>query len=171
MKLMRSSKILNEKGNGMFNIPLLIVTQESLSKLSKVVTEYSPLIKSYNDVIKSAREVDEGKSGTEEFYKASAIFGLEFATIYWAVFYGASYSSVGYVYRAVGLNRFAFECGPCISFILSNAHWAVRTALVEESAKRVEWVFDKIENLIDSGTFDSVYKAAQSLKNQIQPVK
>lgn len=159
--------ILNETGDGVFDIPQLEVTMESFEKASRIVTEYGPLINNYNEVVRTARAVNEGKGEIEEFYKASGIFGFELAIIYWAVFYGASYQSVGIVYRAVGLNRLAPKCGTCIRSILSSAHWTIREALVEGSSKAAESLIDAVGKLYEGGTPKSVDEAVEFIRNSM----
>jgi len=160
-------KILNQKSDGIFNIPEIEVTLESFQKASRFITEYGPLINNYNDVVETAKQVNEGKSEKKEFYKTSAIFGLEVAVIFTGMFYPFSYKTVGVLYRAVGLNRFALDCPSCVSFILSNAHWTIRTALVEESSKVAETLLDAIESAYDSRSSDPIGKAEEFIKRNI----
>jgi hypothetical protein len=136
-------------------------------KSKRLITEYGPLINNYNDVVETAIQVNEGKSEIKEFYKTSAIFGLEVVVIFTGLFYPFSYDTVGVLYRTVGLNRFAFDCPSCVSFILSSAHWTIRTALVEESSKVVETLLDAIESAYDSRSSDPIEKAEKFIKNRI----
>jgi hypothetical protein len=160
-------KILNDKSNGTFNIPEIDINLESFRKASRLVTEYGPLINNYNDVVETAIQVKEGKIEIIEFYKASAIFGIEITVIFTGVFYPFSYKTVGTLYRAVGLNRFAFDCPSCISFILSSAHWTIRTALVEESSKVADTLLDAIESAYASTSSDPIGKIEEYIKSHI----
>jgi hypothetical protein len=136
-------KILNEKTE-LFNIPKFEVTREAWEKVSKKITEYSPLINNYNNVVFAAKQYKQTllKNDLHNFYTEAAVFGLEAGIIVSAVFYSAAFNAVGIAYRFVGLNRLALECGPCVSVILSRAHWAVRTLLVEGSAKFADAILD-----------------------------
>jgi hypothetical protein len=157
-------KLLNEKSNGTFKIPQIDVTLENFQKASRLITEYSPLINNYNDVVETAIQVNKGKSDIKEFYKTSAIFGLEVAVIFTGLFYPFSYDTVGVLYRAVGLNRFAVDCPSCVSFILSSAHWAIRTALVEESSKVAKNLLDGIQSAYESLSSNPIDKAMEFIK-------
>jgi thiol-disulfide isomerase/thioredoxin len=145
-------EILNEKTD-LFHIPKLDATREGWEKASKLITEYSPLIDNYNQVVSSAKTYKNNSSdeNLKDFYIASGVFGLETGVIVWAVFYSAAYNSVGIAYRAVGLNRFAFECPSCVKIILSNAHWAVRTALVEASSQAAQEIGEMGKRYEDGG--------------------
>lgn len=137
--------ILNEQ-NDLFNIPPIPSTQEAWSKVSKTITEYGPLINNYNEVISSAK--DYGSLNNEQnlrsFYTASGKFAFETAIIIGTVFYTASFQAVGIVYRAVGLNKLALSCGSCVSVILSQAHWTIRTVLVEGSSQFAQKILDHL---------------------------
>jgi hypothetical protein len=128
--------LLNEKTD-LFNIPELSATQEAWGKASNKITEYGPLINNYNNVVSAAKEFEkvQTKENLKAFYVHSGKFGFETALIVGAVFYTAVYTSVGYAYRAVQMNRLAFECGTCVSVILGNTHWFLRTTLVEGSSQ------------------------------------
>jgi hypothetical protein len=160
-------KLLNKESNGTFSIPLIDISFTEYQNMSRVITKYSPLIGNYNDVVESAKQVHNGKSDKKEFYKASAILGLEVAVIFSGIFYQISYDSVGVVYRAVGLNRFAFEYPSCVSFILSEAHWAIRTALVEESSKIANTFLDAIQSTYNFLSSDPIKKATDYIKSHI----
>jgi hypothetical protein len=135
-------KILKDKTK-FDSIPMLGVTQDDYTKFSNVVTEWAPLVGNYNKLIYSARNFNESnQSSVQEFYTSVAVFGFETSIIYTAAFYGPSYDSVGMIYRESGLQSLAFDCGPCVSVVLSDAHWFIRGALVEGSAKAFEAVVD-----------------------------
>ena len=160
-------KILNEKAEGIFDIPSLEVSNESYKKASRVITEYGPLINNYNEVIDTAKLVENGDNEPTEFYLAAGKFGFELALINWGVFYGASYKSVGIVYRAVGLNKLAPHCGSCISVILQSAHWTMRNFLVEETSELVEPVIDSIGQFYESDTYKSIEDAIDSFTDKV----
>ncbi len=134
---------LNREGG--YDFQVLKGTREEYEKISKVVTEYSPLIGNYNDVVNAAKNYDETdpESG-KEFYTALGIFGLEFGIIYATVWYSPTYKAVGMVYRWSGLNRFAFKYPTLISFILSQAHWGLRGILVDKSSETAEYFIDNL---------------------------
>ena len=138
-------KILNDQ-NDMFNIPLIPATQEAWEKASKTITEYGPLINNYNEVILAA--ITYREANTENnlgmFYSASGKFAFETAVIVGAVFYTAAYQVVGIVYRSVGLNRLALACGPCAGTILGQAHWTIRTVLVEGASQGAQTIIDEV---------------------------
>jgi hypothetical protein len=157
--------ILNEKGGDTFAIPKIDVTPETFQKASGLITKYGPLINNYNDVVNTARQVDQGESDITEFYKKSAVFGIEVAVIYTGPFYSPAYETTGILYRASGLNRLAFDCPSCVSFILSSAHWTIRTAFVEESSKMAETILDAIESAYNAHSPDPVGKAEEFIKS------
>ena len=115
--------VLNRETD-LFNIPKLETTIEAWDKVSKLITEYGPLINSYNKVVLTAKtyKAEPNDENLKEFYIASGVFGLETGVIVWAVFYGAAYESVGFVYRSIGFNKFAFKCPTCVRIVLSEAH-------------------------------------------------
>ena len=129
-------RILNENSE-IFNIPYFEKSQESFEKLAKYTTEYGPLVGSYNNLIYISRAFtfNKNEQNLKNFYAASGKFAFETTTIIVGTFYVASYKTVGYVYKISGLNRLALKCGECVSIILSDAHWAIRTFLVTESSK------------------------------------
>jgi hypothetical protein len=143
-------RILNEKE--MFNIPELEPSFEGWQKASRYITEYGPLIDNYNDVVTKAKIYTENSSEKrlEDFYFAAGAFGFETALIAGAVFYSAAFQGVGYAYRAAGLNSLAFKCGSCVSIILSNAHWFVRTTLVEGTSQLAQRVTDYARENFDN---------------------
>lgn len=117
------------------NIPLLENTQEGYGKISNIITKHAPLIKSYNHMVNSAQEVDVSDSNSIScFYTRTAIFSVELTLISTSFSAGTSYKVVGEVYRASGLQSFAFKCPSCVSATLSNAHWFVRTSFVEATS-------------------------------------
>lgn len=135
--------ILNEQTD-LFNIPIIPTTQEAWEKVSKSITKYGPLVNNYNEVVISAKNygVTNNEEDLQKFYNASGKFAFETALIVGAVFYTASFQAVGIVYRAVGLNRLALYCGTCVGVILSQAHWTIRTALVEGSSQFAQFILD-----------------------------
>lgn len=143
-------QLLNREGG--FNIQELKGTQEEYEKIGKVLTKYTPLIDNYNKVVQSAKEYD--NYGTSEkkdaFYIAVSEFGLETALIVTAAYATPVYEGLGIVYRASGLNIIAPSCPTCVSIILSNAHWLIRTYMVEKSAEaagKAEQILKQIESL------------------------
>jgi hypothetical protein len=145
--------ILNNK-NELFKIPKFEVTQEAWGRLSKKITEYSPLINNYNQVVGDAKIYVENnsKENLDRFYISSGKFAFESAIIVGALFYTASFEIVGFAYRSVGMNALALKCGPCVSVILSNAHWFIRTFLVESASNVAENVMNYTQNLLTNST-------------------
>lgn len=145
-------KILN-KQDELFNIPLFEPTQEGWEKASKFITEYGPLINNYNEVVSSAKdfEKDNNQESLKKFYISAGKFGFETTIIVTAVFYTLSFQTVGIIYRAVGLNGLALKCGPCVSTILSNAHWFVRSVLVEGSSQIAQTIIDSVSGIYETG--------------------
>ena len=138
--------ILNEQE--LFNVPILpSPTIDNWDKISKSITKWSPLINNYNEVILSAKEYEKNpdRSNLEDFYVASGKFSIETALVVWSSFYGLAYNGVGIVYRSIGLNKYAVSCPTCVKAILSNAHWFVRTVLVEGSSKVSEIVMNHMQ--------------------------
>lgn len=124
-------------------IPTLGKSQDDFSKFLTVIEEWSPLLNNYNELVLSARNFDEkNETSIKNFYTKSATFAFEATIIYVAAFYGPSYNIVGTIYRSSGIQTVAFTCGPCVSIVLSNAHWFVRSALVETSSKVFEILID-----------------------------
>lgn len=159
-------EILN-KETDIFNIPRLEATQESWKKTLNFIEEYSPLLNNYNEVIKSAKEYEKSQTekNLQKFYLKSGTFGFEIGIIVGSVFYSTSYEMVGIVYRSVGLNRLAFKCSTCVSVILSEAHWTVRTVLVEGSSKGAEKLIEEITKLYNSGAFEEINNNLQTWVN------
>lgn len=141
-------EILNGK-NDLFNIPKLKGTREEWGKISNKINEYGPLINNYNEVVSSAKKFNINKSNEtlKEFYFKSGKFAFETTIIFVGFFYTTSYEAVGVVYRAVNLNRLALKCGPCVSFILSSEHWAIRGLLVEKSSELFEIIAKGVAKL------------------------
>lgn len=141
-------EILNEQSD-IFNIPFLVTTREGWKKASRFIVEYGPLIDNYNEVVTSAKNQKENPSeeNAKTFYIAAGKFGFETALIVGAVFYTVAFQGVGIVYRAVNLNTLAFKCGTCVKIILSNAHWTIRTALVEGSSQLAQTITDLVDDL------------------------
>jgi hypothetical protein len=145
-------KILKDKTK-FDSIPTLGDTQADYDKVSKVVTEWAPLVGNYNRLVNSARKFNESdQSSVQEFYTSSAIFGAEASIIYAAAFYKPAYETVGIIYRGSGLQSLAFDCGPCVSVVLSQSHWLIRTAMVEASSKAVEYAINSFEALQNNST-------------------
>lgn len=138
--------ILGEKTD--FEIPKLDTTREGYAKVSKVLTEYAPLVDSYNKLVNSARAfIPSDTTSVNNFYKSAAVFGAEAAIIYVAVFAVPAYQAVGTVYRASGMQALAFKCSTCVSAALQESHWFVRTALVEGSSQAFREILDGLEKL------------------------
>lgn len=144
-------RILNEK-NDLFNIPLLDTSREAWTTASRYITEYGPLMDNYNNVVFSAKEygVNQNEETLKNFYTKAGLFGFETGIIVWAVFYSATYEAVGIAYRSLGFNSFALKCGACISVVLSEAHWAVRTFLVEGSSQVAQKLTEIINATLES---------------------
>jgi len=148
-------KFLNREANA-FNIPELDTTIEGYDKISKVVTELTPLVNSYNGVVLSSKKVVRtNPDSLIEFQAASSRMALEVGLIYYATGYKASYDLVGFAYRSVGLNRLAFKCPTCVETILSDAHWFIRDTFVEETGKQLEYW------LTEAGNYMKGMKALQ----------
>jgi len=160
-------KILNEQSD-MFDIEPFNPTFEGWEKASKLITEYSPLINNYNEVVSTAKTFESAhtEDSRKKFYFASGKFAFETAIIVGAVFYTASYEAVGIAYRSVGLNTFALKCGSCVSVILSQAHWTIRTVLVEGSSQAAQFVIDTVEQMQQDGTIDRAKNSTQEALNK-----
>ncbi len=146
-----AAKILEEKTG--LDMPRLDSTQRGWDKFSKVVTEYAPLVGNYNNLIRAAKNLKENysESSLNNFYANSTIFGAEVSIIYFTAFADVTYQSVGVLYRASGIQAFAFKCGACISAALTESHWLLRTALVETSSKALESVINITEYIANNG--------------------
>jgi hypothetical protein len=139
-------KILKDKTS--MDIPYLDTSQAGYEKLSKFVNEWGPLVGSYNQLVMSAKNVKQNDELTiNDFYKSSAIFGAEFGLIYVSVFSKVTYEGIGILYRATGMQTLAFKCGPCVAEVLSQAHWFVRTALVESSTQALHELINNLDVL------------------------
>lgn len=136
-------RLLNNEGG--YKIQELEVTVESYQKISRVLTEYGPLINNYNRVVKSAKDYDGSIDKEETFYKAVGNFTLETFLITTAVFGSFTYEGIGVLYRASGLNVIAPSCPTCVSFILENAHWFARTYMVQKSSETAEQILNRVE--------------------------
>jgi hypothetical protein len=155
--------ILNKEGG--FDFRKLDLSLESFNKLNTAVTRYTPLINNYNEVINNAMEYRNNKIPKNEFYKASGKFGFELTLIITTVFYGAVFQGVGILYRAIGLNRLAFTCPSCISYILSSAYWSATTYLVEDSSKVADWLYTQLNIFIESE--GGIEKISEKMKNEV----
>ncbi len=165
--------VLNEH-NELFDIPRVQKRHEAYSKASTTITEYGPLVGSYNRVIHTARIYEESQTDDNliDFYKTSGGFALEIGVITWAVFYRASYYSVGFVYRAVGLNKLAFKHPKLVSHILSNAHWTVRNTMVTASSQLARQaslgMIEGLQHLSKiPGALESSYDNAKSFSDSV----
>lgn len=152
-------RLLNKEGD--YNIREFEVTEESYQKISRVLTEYGPLINNYNEVVTSAKEYDGTTEKEKIFYVAIGTFGLETALIVTTAFAIPVYEGVGIAYRAIGLNKFAFSCPTCIEIILGQAHWFVRTYMVEKSSETAE----QILKLLESGGIKDLKQKTQDSIN------
>jgi len=85
----------------------------------------------------------------KEFYKAAGKLGLETGLIVGTIYYTPAYKGVGYVYRTLGLNRLAFKCSTCVSYVLSSAHWFIRNIMVEKSSRVAEIIVNNLEKYIE----------------------
>lgn len=160
-------KILNEQ-NDLFHIEPFNPSRMGWEKASRLITEYSPLINNYNEVVLSAKAFKENPSedSKRQFYLASGKFAFETSLIAGAVFYTASYETVGIAYRAIGLNKFAFKCPSCVSIILSQAHWTIRTVLVEGASQGAEISLEKIIKMQEDGTLNQIKEKANNKLNK-----
>jgi flagellar basal body-associated protein FliL len=156
--------ILNEQQEW-FEIPTLGTTVENWNKISKVLTEYGPLIGNYNDVIFSAKKFEESGSNEslEEFYISSSHFAFESLMIWGTVFYKTSYKTVGVIYRASGLNRLALSCPSCVRIALSSSHWAIRNSLVETSSLVANKIIELKQDSFEKVTLDSLQETGKGL--------
>lgn len=136
-------KILNDKLH--FTIPILQGTQEEYQEVSKTITQYVTPICAYNDMVYSARHLNvSDPNSINEFYIKIGIFSMELALIATAAYATPSYLLVGNLYRFSGLQIYAVSCPSCISTILSNAHWFIRTSFVEETVVIINTALDGI---------------------------
>lgn len=161
-------RLLNER-NDLFQIDEIKATQESWEKASKLITKYSPLMNNYNGVVDSAKRYALNKTpeATQEFYLSAGKFGFELALIQWTVFHQASFETVGTLYRAVGLNKLAFECPTCVSVILSNSYWSVKTVLVEGSSQAAEQIINLLKSLDLQGRLADAANALGNMTSQL----
>jgi len=143
-------KILNEQKD-VFDIPEFNPTYEGWEKASKFIIEYGPLIDNYNGVVSAAKKYEEFLSDDRlhHFYIQAAKFGFEAALIVGTVFYTAAFEVTGIMYRAVGLNKFALKCGSCVSVVLGNTHWFIRTTLVEGASQTAQLLMEKTTKYYD----------------------
>ena len=134
-------RILKEEADW-FDIPEIKDDFHSYQQLSQKLTEYGPLIKNYNEVIASAQKfkMERSNETLQSFYISSSRFAFETITIIGAVYYTASFKTVGEVYRASGLQHLAFKCSSCISIALSSGHWTLRNSLVEGSSMTANYI-------------------------------
>lgn len=140
-------EILNEAGLDLKQFDLsndgYIKLKGFISDIDSGLTKWGPLVGNYNELVESAKLYDSKKTrkNKESFYKATIRFGVESAIIGGAVFYKATYKTVGSLYRASGLSRYAAKNPKLVSSILSMSHWEIRNGLVIASAeilRRVE---------------------------------
>jgi hypothetical protein len=151
-----------------FDIPKLDTSLEGFQKISKVVTEFTPLINNYNEVISTSKKVRRDEPETlDDFYVASGKLGIEVGIITCAAYYKVAYKSVGIIYRASGLNRLAFTCPTCIKIILSDAHWFIRNTLVEESSKRIFPIFEEVKKWVETD-LDEIPAAAEEKYEEVK---
>ena len=157
-------KILNDQLDSV-NIPEL---GDDYSKVSKFITEYSPLINNYNEVINNAIGFESNKCDEtlQEFYTSTSRFGFESITIIGGIFYSASYQTVGSIYRASGLQFLAFKCPKCVGVALSNLHWGTRTALVEASSMTAKEITDSDPDKLDNISMEKIRQDAEKIINQ-----
>ena len=153
--------LLNEEAD--YEIQGFDGTAENYQKISRVLTEYSPLINNYNEVVHNATQYY--TYGTPEnekyFYIAVGKFGLEMTLITTLAFGSVTYEGVGILYRVSGLNRIAFSCPTCVKIILSDVHWSARTYMVEESSETA----DKLLNLIGEAEIEVAKQKSQDFVN------
>lgn len=134
-------------------IPLLDTTEKAWNEISKKIKKYTPLINNYQKLIESAKkfEKEKTKENYKEFYRRLGQFSLESTIISTILFHTITFNTVGYLYRASGLNIMAFKCPTCVSIILSNVYWSLKTYLVGESSKMAESLINNLEMYINRG--------------------
>lgn len=121
-----------EKTAGILNSQMgMTIDSNDFNRLyttSRDLTQYAPLVGSYANLVNKscAVEKDDDES-INEFYKAAAYFGAETVLIEAGVTYKTSSKAVRYMNSRAGMARVRGLCGDdCYSFVLSEAHWAVR---------------------------------------------
>ena len=133
-------------------IPLLDTSQEAWNEASKKINKYAPLINNYQELIKSAKrfENEKNEENYREFYLKLGQFSLETTIISATVFHTITFNTVGHLYRASGLNIIALKCPTCVSIILSNAYWSLKTILVEESSEIAEGLINDLKIYVNT---------------------
>jgi hypothetical protein len=148
---------------------LFPTTRDVWSKVSTTITKYSPLVNNYNEVINSAKiyASSEKSEDKREFYIATGRFGFEASLIIWAVFYSATYNSVGIVYRSIGLNQMALKHPVLVKNILSTWHWTLRSALVEAASQTATNIFNNtLDWYHELGEFEGIKQRTSRFINK-----
>lgn len=145
-------KILNSEKLGM-QIPLLQYAPDEYDKISKIITKFLPLIQEYNDMISAAKNVHAlNQDSINNFYIKTGIFSVMLLLVVTAAYAAPSYWIVGTLYRSSGLTTMAFKCPSCVSVVLSEAHWAVRSYSVEATANVLDYTLTTISKLVFPGS-------------------
>jgi len=147
-----SNLLIGELGrDGWFDLQKLEGSEKEYKEISKVITEWTPLLGNYNEVVLAARNYDENNEhSSKEFYKAAGIFTVELALILSATYYKVAFKAVGWLYQKSGLTTVAFHHPEIVSFVLSKAHWSIRKFLVDSSSEFIDQLITYIENIVSS---------------------
>jgi hypothetical protein len=161
-------KIINEIDN--VDIPTIPLSRTGFDKVMNGINKYAPLIGSYNDVVNTAKtyEVNRTKDNLNSFYISTAIFALDATVVVTTLFHSITFKAVGTVYRASGLNTFAFKNPALVSFILKNSYRTVKATLVKESRNLAIFILDSLVKLNEGTDWDQINKDAKKVLGSVQ---
>jgi len=161
-------RIINEIDK--VDMPLIPITDSSWKKAMDNINKYTPLIGSYNDVVTSAKlyQSEKSEDNLNDFYISTALFAFDATVIIFAVFHTITFNAVGTVYRASGLNTFAFKNPALVSFILKNSYRTVKITLVKESRKIALFILDSLVKINEGIDWNQINADAKQFISNTQ---
>ena len=143
-----AAEVMNREGG--LNIDKLDKTTDEYSKISKTVTEYTPLVGNYNKVVRAAKNYVDGKGTKLEFYTALTELSIEIIIIQGGVFYKPAFKLTGTIFRNTGLSRLAFKYPSLVSHMMSTVHWYLRNYMVDQTSEFAGGLIEEVNDLNNS---------------------
>ena len=140
-RLTHATNTINEHFNKEISTNRLQSMMSGVDKISK----FTPLVGSYNRMYDASCEVDQNDDESiEQFYMASAAFGVEAALVQQQVFFKSSFVATRYTTNRLSLMKLRTVTGnKGYGLLLSEVHWAYRGG----QAKATSYIFEKSAEL------------------------
>lgn len=164
--------LLNEQMD--ISIDHIEPTQQRWDSISRIITEYTPIVDNYNEVILTAKSYETYRTeyDLKDFYLASTKFSIELSLILGATYYSAAYKLTRYVYTNSGMTQFAFKCPTCVRTVLKDLHWTIRNYFVGASSKVAEDALEVLKKFNEGvKTFNSEYEVSEKANDILNDIK